>query len=89
MIIFAVSIFVGTVVGLVLAIAVVIYFLRMLREVRPGVSPWGLHVFYNPLNVLFRPNLLTDRGLMWRRRLGISIALFLAVSLAVFLLVQL
>jgi hypothetical protein len=58
MIIFAVSIFVGTVVGLVLAIAVVIYFLRMLREVRPGVSPWGLHVFYNPLNVLFRPNLL-------------------------------
>jgi hypothetical protein len=48
---------------------------------RPGVRLWGAAVGYFPLNIVFRPDLLTERGQLFRRRFGQAVLAF-AVAVA-------
>ncbi len=44
---------------------------------RPGVRLWNATLGYFPPNIIFRPDLLTDRGRLHRRRCAIAILTFL------------
>jgi hypothetical protein len=52
--------------------------LRLARHRKPGVTLWTPRLAYFPPNIVFRPELLTEAGLLSRRRLGIFLAAFLA-----------
>ncbi len=65
--------------------AIVVYSFMMVRQIRSGVPRWGRSLIYNPFNVVFRPDLLTDRGLAYRRRLGWAVAAFVCIVLGGFI----
>lgn len=58
------------------------YLIRIVRYRKPGVALWTARLAYFPPNIVFRPELLTETGLLCRRRFGISAAVFLAALLA-------
>lgn len=58
--------------------AAVLYLFKTIANRRPGVRLWGAELGYIPLNAVFRPDLLTDRGRLCRRRFGISALVFIA-----------
>ncbi len=66
--------------GAVAWLAVIVYAIKMVRQVRAGVAPWGRKLRYNPFNVLFRTQLLTTKGIAYRRKLGWSMAIFLGMT---------
>ena len=45
------------------------YLGRMARELRPGLSPWMPGLLWNPAT-LFRPDVFTHAGLIYRARAG-------------------
>jgi hypothetical protein len=53
------------------------YLIRILRYRKPGVALWTARLAYFPQNIVFRPELLTETGLLCRRRFGISAFVFL------------
>jgi hypothetical protein len=53
------------------------YLIRILRYRKPGIPLWTARLAYFPPNIVFRPELLTETGLLCRRRFGISAAVFL------------
>jgi hypothetical protein len=67
-------------------VAVVVYGLGVLRNVLPGVSLWSSQFAYNPANVVFHPELLTRKGVFYRRRLGWAVAVFVGLVLGSLLL---
>jgi hypothetical protein len=71
---------------LVAWVAIVVYGLKVIRNVLPGVSLWGRQTAYNPANVVFHPELLTPEGQACRRRLGYALAVFVALVLGTLLL---
>lgn len=52
--------------------------IRIARYRKPGVVLWTPRLAYFPPNIVFCPALLTETGLLYRRRLGLSAAVFLA-----------
>lgn len=52
--------------------------IRIARYRKPGVVLWTPRLAYFPPNIVFRPELLTETGLLHRQRLGIAFAVFLA-----------
>ena len=50
---------------------------RTVANRRPGTPLWSRRLAYFPLNIVFFPDLLTERGRMCRRRFGLSVAVFL------------
>jgi hypothetical protein len=64
-----------------------VYLFMTLANRRPGVRLWTAALGYIPLNIVFRPDLLTDRGRLCRRRfgnaaLGFAIAVGTGVALS-------
>lgn len=49
--------------------------IKMLRNIKPGVSIWR-DLLLNPFNIFFRPSLLLENGLVARRKLIYSIVVF-------------
>lgn len=74
--------FVGAfIIGLVAWATLVIYSFKIRGQVKPGASRVAHALRYNRFNVIFRPELLTDEGLRYRRILGRApVALVTAVS---------
>jgi hypothetical protein len=56
--------------------AAVFYLFMTIANRQPGVRLWNAALGYFPLNIVFRPVLLTDRGRLCRRRFGISFLTF-------------
>lgn len=56
--------------------AAVFYLFMTIANRQPGVRLWNAALGYVPLNIVFRPDLLTDRGRLCRRRFGISLLTF-------------
>ena len=54
----------------------VFYLFMTIANRQPGVRLWNAALGYVPLNIVFRPDLLTDRGRLCRRRFGISLLAF-------------
>jgi hypothetical protein len=57
-------------------IAAVFFLLKTIGNRRPGVLLWGAPLGYFPPNIVFRPDLLTDRGQFFRRRFGQAALVF-------------
>jgi len=51
---------------------------RTMASRKAGVSLWGAEVGYFPLTLLFRPDLLGERGLECRRKFGRILPIFVA-----------
>jgi hypothetical protein len=56
--------------------AAALYLFRTIANRQPGVRLWSAALGYIPLNAVFRPDLLTDRGRLCRRRFGLSVLVF-------------
>jgi hypothetical protein len=56
-----------------------VYLFRTIANRRPGVRLWSAALGFVPLNIVFRPDLLTDRGQLYRRRFG-KAAFFFAIA---------
>jgi hypothetical protein len=56
--------------------AAVFYLFKTVANRHPGVRLWSAALGYIPLNAVFRPDLLTDRGRLYRSRFGISLLVF-------------
>ena len=56
--------------------AAVFYLFKTIANRRPGLPLWNPALGYVPLNIVFRPDFLTDRGRICRRRFGISLLTF-------------
>jgi hypothetical protein len=56
-----------------------VYLFRTMAHRHPDVRLWSAALGYVPLNIVFRPDLLTDRGKLYRRRFG-KAALCFAVA---------
>jgi hypothetical protein len=52
------------------------YLFKTIANRQPGVRLWSAHLGYIPLNAIFRPDLLTSRGRLCRRRFGLSLLVF-------------
>ncbi len=66
--------------------------LKTMANRRPGVRLWSARVGFFPPNIVFRPDLLTDRGRFFRRRFaqaGLVFSAALAAGLALHGLVRL
>jgi hypothetical protein len=50
---------------------------RTIRNRRPGVPLWHWRLAYFPPNIVFFPDLLTERGRLCRRRFGLAMVAFL------------
>ena len=48
-----------------------LYLLRTVANRQPGVRLFSAPLAYCPVNIVFRPDLLTDRGQACRRRFGL------------------
>ena len=72
---------VGWMASLAAWISIVVFGLKVLRNVLPGVSPWSRRFAYNPANVVFHPEVLTPERLIHRRRLGWAVAVFVGLVL--------
>jgi len=53
-----------------------LYLFKTLANRQPGVRLWSAELGYIPLNAIFRPELLTNRGRLCRRRFGLSLLVF-------------
>jgi hypothetical protein len=51
---------------------------RTMANRKAGVSLWGAELGYLPLALLFRPDLLTERGLDCRAKFGKALLVFIA-----------
>jgi hypothetical protein len=59
----------------------VLYLWKTIANRRPEVRLWSAALGYVPLNIVFRPELLTERGRLCRRRFGVALLAFVvAVS---------
>ncbi len=67
--------------------AAALYLFKTVAHRRPDVRLWGAALGYIPLNIVFRPALLTERGRMYRRRFGVA-ALVFAIALSTGLAIQ-
>ena len=54
----------------------VYYLFKTITNRQPGVRLWNAALGYIPLNIVFRPDILTDRGRLCRRRFGVSLLVF-------------
>ena len=63
-------------------LAAMSYLIRTLANRKPGIPLWSVRLVYIPLNIVFRPDLLTERGQLCRRRFGISALVFLGALVA-------
>lgn len=54
----------------------VVYLFRTVANRQPGVRLWSAALGYVPLNIVFRPDLLTERGRLFRRRFGKAVLFF-------------
>ena len=57
-------------------LAAVYYLFKTITNRQPGVPLWNAALGYIPLNIVFRPDILTDRGRLCRRRFGVSLLVF-------------
>ena len=64
----------------------VIYEIKMIRSAKPGVKLRGRQLLYNPCNIVFHPDLLTEEGLFYRKKMGISTVCFVVPILVTILL---
>ncbi len=64
--------------------AVVAYGLKAVRQPRPGVRVWSRATLWNPMNMLLRPELLTEQGQRYRKSCLRALLVFVACVLAVF-----
>jgi hypothetical protein len=59
-------------------LAAVYFLLKTIANRQPGISLWGAPLGYFPPNIVFCPELLTDRGQFLRRRFGQAALVFVA-----------
>jgi hypothetical protein len=57
-------------------VAAVYYLFKTIANRQPGVRLWNAALGYIPLNIVFRPDILTERGRVCRRRFGVSLLVF-------------
>ncbi len=62
-------------VGVIAWVSGVWYTIRVPFNLKPGVDAWAMG---NPFNYLFKPEALTSKGLVARRRAGVSLLVFVA-----------
>ena len=62
--------------AIVTLIACVVYAVKAIRCARPGIRLWGRDTLWNPANVLLSSNMLTEKGLRYRRKCLISLGIF-------------
>ena len=63
-------------------IVAVVNLFRTIANRRPGISVWHIRLAYFPPNIIFFPDLLTERGRLFRRRFTLSaLAFFAAIGL--------
>ena len=60
--------------------AAIIYGNKAIRRTRPGVTLWGRETLWNPVNVLLRPNLLTEKGCSYRHKCFLAVAIFIVLT---------
>ena len=84
-ILFAISL-VTIIVAPIAFACMVIYEIKMIRSAKPGVKLWSRQLMYNPCNIVFCPDLLTEEGLFYRKKLGISVLRFVIPILITILL---
>jgi hypothetical protein len=53
------------------------YLFKTVANRHPGVRLWSAELGYLPFNIVFRPDLLTDRGQLARQRFGRWLLVFL------------
>jgi hypothetical protein len=58
--------------------ACVIYAIKAIRCVRPGINLWGRDTVWNSANTLLSSGMLTDKGLRYRRKSLKSLGIFIA-----------
>ncbi len=77
---FAVLALVGSVytVATVAWLAATYYLAKTMANRRSGVLLWSAPLAFFPPNIVFRPDLLTERGQVFRRRFGQAAFVFIA-----------
>jgi hypothetical protein len=61
--------------------------LRMIRHLRPGISPWRRDLLWNPLALLCRPDVFTAEGGRYRQWAAVAFGSHLAALAWAWLLV--
>lgn len=81
---FALLALVGSVytVATVAWLAALYYLLKTMANRRSGVPLWSAPLAFFPPNIVFRPDLLTERGQAFRRRFGRAALVFVAAVAA-------
>ena len=59
-------------------LAAVVYGIKAVRCARSGVNLWGRDTLWNPANALLSSSMLTDEGLLYRRKCFKSAGIFVA-----------
>lgn len=77
---------IATLVAVAAWFASLAYGFKTVKSRKSGVRLWGEETLWNPANVLLRPSLLTDEGLICRRRCFVS-ALIFVLTIGVFMIV--
>jgi hypothetical protein len=65
---------------------VIVYALKAVRHTRTGVRMWSRATLWNPANVILQPELLTEEGLLYRRKCLRALLVFttsVAIPLAI------
>jgi hypothetical protein len=62
--------------------AAVVYLFKTIAHRRSRISLWSAALAYTPLNLVFRPDLLTERGLQYRLRFGVAVLIFVCAVAA-------
>lgn len=65
------------VVGFFAVVVALVYMFKAVAHLRPGVSLWFDAPLFNPLHHVLVPTNLTEEGLIYRRRAGLAIGLFI------------
>jgi hypothetical protein len=76
------------VIAIVSFLGIVIFTFRVIFHTKPGVRRWSRQLQYNPFNVVFRSELLTDNGLKDRRRLVFSLICFVGIIVLSFVIAR-
>jgi hypothetical protein len=63
-------------------LAAAYFLLKTIANRQPGVLLWGAPLGYFPPNIVFRPDLLTNRGQFFRRRFGQAVLVLVAAVAA-------
>jgi len=70
-------------------VCILVFGVKAVRNARPEVELWSRETMWNPINVLFSPQMLTDAGRRYRRKCFLAVLWFavpIGVVMAVFMI---